>query len=220
MAPPRQKAGFGVDDPLVVVQRLEKSRPLRLVRQAPHVSMKRKRPLVDGLFQIGEALLLEQRAEHSHRKEEALTTGNPSLTIWREAATGDDTVDMGMMVECLSPGVEDGEKTDLGTQMLGVTCDGLQGFGHRAEEDTVYHFFVLQRHGAELVRKGEYGVVVFHRFQEILGASLHPLRSCGSLTLGAMAIAAGVVADVGVTALVALPDMPTERRGTAQRDVP
>jgi len=126
---------------------------------------------------------------------------------------------MGMMVERLSPGVEDGEKTDLGAQTLGVTWDGLQGLGHGAEEKVVHHFLVLQRHGGKLIRKGEYRVVILHRFQEVLGAGLHPLCSGCGLALGAVAIAAGVVGDLGVTALVALPDVPAQGRGATQRDV-
>ena len=43
--------------------------------------------------------------------------------IERESAGGNDTVDMGMKLEFLVPGMEHAEKADLGSEMGGVARD-------------------------------------------------------------------------------------------------
>jgi hypothetical protein len=43
--------------------------------------------------------------------------------IQRESARGNDTVNVGMEEQILSPGVEDGDDTDLGSQVLRIGCN-------------------------------------------------------------------------------------------------
>ena len=45
------------------------------------------------------------------------------MTIQREPACGNDTVNVGMQEQVLSPGVEDGDETDLGSQVLRIGCN-------------------------------------------------------------------------------------------------
>ena len=45
---------------------------------------------------------------------------NPAGVIAGESASGDDTVDMGMKLEFLVPGVEHAEEADLGPEMGAV----------------------------------------------------------------------------------------------------
>src|SRR6478609_8263757 len=64
-------------------------------------------------------------------------------------------------------------------------------------------------------RQGEYDVIVGDR-QQLRLALGQPLACCRSLTLRAMPVAAGVVGDDGVRALLTTLDMPAERcRSTA-----
>jgi hypothetical protein len=46
--------------------------------------------------------------------------------VEREAAGGDDTVDMGMKPELLLPAVKHAKETDLGREMSGVAIDGMR----------------------------------------------------------------------------------------------
>ncbi len=46
---------------------------------------------------------------------------NPVSVVAREPAGGDDTVDMGMKLELLVPGMEHAEEADLSAEMSGVT---------------------------------------------------------------------------------------------------
>jgi hypothetical protein len=46
---------------------------------------------------------------------------------------------MRVMQQVLAPGVQDGDETDLGTQVLRVGGDGAQGLGGGMEQDVVDH---------------------------------------------------------------------------------
>jgi hypothetical protein len=50
----------------------------------------------------------KQAGQHTDRQKEALATSHPAATIWRQSAVGDHTVQMGMVQQVLSPGVQDG----------------------------------------------------------------------------------------------------------------
>jgi hypothetical protein len=43
--------------------------------------------------------------------------------IQREPARGNDTVNLGMEEQVLSPGVQDGDDTDLGSRLLRIACN-------------------------------------------------------------------------------------------------
>jgi hypothetical protein len=48
---------------------------------------------------------------------------NPAGVIAGESAGWNDTVDMGMKLDFLIPGMEHAEEADLGAEMGGVSCD-------------------------------------------------------------------------------------------------
>jgi len=113
--------------------------------------------------------------------------------------------------------VEDGEDADLCTEMLGIGGDGEGGFGGRLEQQVVDDGLVLIGDVADWRRQGVDHMEVRHGQQ--LGLALgQPFPGCGSLTLGAMAVAAGVVGDDGVGAALAACDMAAERSRAAALD--
>ena len=81
--------------------------------------------------------------------------GDPSAAIRRQPAAGHDTMQMWVVQESLTPGVEDGEEADLRTQMLGVGGDRRQSLGDRAEENAVDGLLVLKGYFGDLFRHGE-----------------------------------------------------------------
>ena len=62
---------------------------------------------------------------------------------------------MGMNLEVLSPGMQHGEETDLGAQMLGVGRDGLQGFCCGLEKDAIDYLLILVSDRGDLFRHGK-----------------------------------------------------------------
>src|ERR1700674_3549750 len=119
-----------------------------------------------------------------------------------------------MMHQGGSPGMEDGEEADLSAEMFGVGGDGPERLRHRLKEDPVNDPFVLKGDGGDLVRDGEHDVEIVDG-QEFSFAALDPRRAGQGLTRRTMSIAAAVVPHARVSAAVALFDMPTEGGGPA-----
>ena len=61
----------------------------------------------------------KQARQHAHGQEEAGLAGDPARSVRRQAAAGDDDVDMGMMGERRAPGMEHGGEADAPAEMLG-----------------------------------------------------------------------------------------------------
>jgi hypothetical protein len=124
-----------------------------------------------------------------------------------------------MQVQVLAPGVEDGEETDFGAQMLGIAGNREEGFGGGAGEDIVDHFFVMEGDGGERLGDGEDHVEILHG-QQLGGAPLEPLGARRPLALGAVPVAAGAVLNVGIVAVVAPSGGAAQGRGAAVLDGP
>src|SRR5262249_12953761 len=105
---------LGVDHPLYLLQGRENLAPSR--RDAPALALPLQvQPLLDsGLPQRCQERTPKQPAEDTHWQEEALGTGDPRRAIQRETSRGDQAMDVRMMVQCLTPRMQDTEKADLG----------------------------------------------------------------------------------------------------------
>ena len=137
-----------------------------------------------------EELAAKDLAENSLREKEARVSGmHPMRVIARKTTGGHDTVNMWMVLQLLIPGMEDAEETDLSAEVPGICSDLDQGLGAGAEEQPVYHFFVLQCQRGQLMRECENDMSVRHRQQ--FGASrFQPAFARLALTLRAVPITA------------------------------
>ena len=126
-------------------------------------------------------------------------------------------MDMRMVGHGRAPGVEHGGQADARAQMLRIGGDGLQRLGGGLEQEVVDHGLVLEGDGGDLPWQGEDDVIVGDRQQAGL-----PLGEPGlgrlALALGAVAVAAGVVGDRQMGAVVAARDMAAHLGGAAGFD--
>ena len=120
---------------------------------------------------------------------------------------------MRVMGDRRTPGVQDQGHTDAGTQMPGIGGNRLQGLGSSAEQDGIDHCLVVIGDGTDRCRQGENQMVVLNG-QEIRLARLKPLPGRTALTLGAVAVATGIVGNLYSGAVVTAQDM-TAEAGTA-----
>ena len=97
------------------------------------------------------------------------------------------------------------------------TGGGGHTYGVFLEQDVVDHGFILIRDVGDLGRHGEHDVAVRHR-QEFGLACGEPVGGRRALALGTMPVAARVVGDVLMSALLAAHEVAAEDRGTAVRD--
>ena len=93
------------------------------------------------------------------------------------------------MKQVRAPSVEHGEKTDLRTQVLGITADGEQGLRRGLEQNAIYLSLVLIGDCGNLFRYCEDHVEVL-RVQELGLAIFEPLSAGKGLAFWAMAVAA------------------------------
>src|SRR5215470_9376231 len=119
-----------------------------------------------------------------------------------------------MQKQVLSPSVQDGDHTDLGSQVLRIGCDLEQRLRSGREQQIVKQAWVLQRQHIQFVRHSEHDM-------EIAGVEEFALPCCDPalaslrLTLGAVAIATRVVRDGLIPTTRASITMPAEGSGAA-----
>ena len=121
------------------------------------------------------------------------------------------------MYQVLPPGVQNTDKAQFGTQVLKVGGNGRERLGARLKEERVKDPLVLVGHGRDRSREREDHMKVFTLEQFCL-AVLQPLGAGQRLALGAIPVAAGVVADALLVARVAALHVTTERRRAALLD--
>jgi len=62
-------------------------------------------------------------AERPHWQEKLIVGVNPTCVIKGRAAGWNHTVDMRVMLQCLSPGMQHTQEADLGSKMFGIGCE-------------------------------------------------------------------------------------------------
>src|ERR1700726_2835805 len=143
---------------------------------------------------------------------------NQAGVIAGDSAGGNDTVDMGVKLEFLVPGMEHAEEADLGSEMGGIARDLQQGFGAGPKQQTIDDFLVLQSQRSQLRRQGEDDMDV-GRGQQFTTTRRDPAFTRTGLTLRAVPVATRVVGDGGtMSAVGALIDMAAEGSGATACD--
>jgi len=117
------KGWFRIHDPILPKQGAQESAEVGLVRQRYTLSEESELLGVESAPQASAELAAEDAAEHLHRQEEIGSRRDPARVVWRKATTRHDTMDVRVLLESLSPSVQDGEESNLGTQMLRIGRD-------------------------------------------------------------------------------------------------
>lgn len=103
---------FRIDDPFGCAQRCKSGgKCLRLI-ETHEIGKELQFTGFECCRQTFEEQPPEQAREHANRKEESGLAGNPTLAVRRHAATRNDAVHMRMVMEVLSPCVQDGDGAD------------------------------------------------------------------------------------------------------------
>ena len=105
-------------------------------------------PAVDVL-ERREEQASEAPAEDLHWQEEVRAPGEPSGPVGRQASSGEDTVEMRVMVELLAPGMEHRQAADVRPAMLRVPGDILERLRHGPKEQAIEHTRVVEAQGTE-----------------------------------------------------------------------
>lgn len=102
----------------------------------------------------------EETRQHPNGQVEVWSARNPALAARGYSTTWHDAVDVGMVIEVLTPCMEDGGQTDPGAQMFGIGGDGRKRLGSGLEQQAVHLGLVLVGNGSDLRRQREHDMEV------------------------------------------------------------
>ena len=141
-----------------------------------------------------EKLAAKDAAEDLDGEEEGILRMNPARVAWIETAGGNDAVEMRMQTQVLSPGVQNAEEADLGSEVLGVGRNFEHGLSAGAEEQIVEQPWIALTERVQLVGQGKDDVEVGDA-KQILFAACQPALARLGLALGTVAVATGVIGN-------------------------
>ena len=147
----------------------------------------------------------------------AWTGRYPLLPVERDAAARHDHVDVRMVCHRRSPRVEDGGDADAGAEVLRVSGDRHHRLRRRVEQQTVDDRLVLPGDVGNLGWKREDDMEVADR-QQVGFALGQPGASSGALAFGTVPVAAAVVRNAPVPAVLAGIDVAAKGRRAAVLD--
>ncbi len=123
------EGGLGVDHPFGFAGGSEVTQESASVTERLQGAEEGEFSGVKSLLQSLQEQPAVETGEHPDRQEEVGPAGDPTSVVCGEPATGDDAMQLRMMEQCLSPGVENGKEAEFGAEVLRIGADRAQGLG-------------------------------------------------------------------------------------------
>lgn len=98
------------------------------------------------------------------------------LAVGTDTAARYHAMQMRVMLQSLTPSMQQGDEADLGTQVLGSGCDGAQGLGGGVKQNVIDRGFILVRDDGDRFGQREDNVEVLNG-NEVGLAIFQPLRT-------------------------------------------
>jgi hypothetical protein len=130
------EGGFAVDKPPLGVEVFSEGFELFGIFEMTETIGKDQFLFFEGIFEKTEDLASEQGRDHPDGKKKSSTGWFPGA-IGRESTPRDDTVEVGMIHEVLTPGMENTDYAYGCTEMFRVVCEFGKCFGDRTEKKIV-----------------------------------------------------------------------------------
>lgn len=127
---------FAIDDPLLVVEVFSEGFEVSGIFEMTETVGKDKIIFFEVIFEKIKELASEQRRHHPYGKKKSSPAWSPGA-IGREASPRDDTVDVGMVHEVLTPSMENTDHSYRCTEMFRVACKFCECLGGRAKKQIV-----------------------------------------------------------------------------------
>ncbi len=157
------EGGLCVDDPIFVVERIEKTLPLRRLGKVRGIAFENELVVATILGKGREKLAAKQLCEDFDREEVLFSCGYPCCSVRAETAAGDHAVEVWMELKVLSPGVEDSGEADVRAEVFGISRDLFQCCGGDVKEKEHGETHVAAEKGFQLCGESEDHVKVRHR---------------------------------------------------------
>ena len=151
---------LGIDDPVLTEQGTDQGSEQLGIPERLVVSVKSEFPLPEGPLEAGHKLAPKHAAENLPRQKERIVGLNPARVIGGQTTRRNHAVDMRMMLQVLSPGVEHAQEANLSAEVMGIGGDFQQRRGAGAEQQAIEDALVLLGERRQLVRQREDHVTV------------------------------------------------------------
>lgn len=145
----------------------------------------------------------EQFGESPYRDQEVRPGRMPGAVLRREGTSRDDVMNVGVIGNLSSPGMEDaGKSGDIPADKAFVCCHGFQGRGRGLEESLIADTLITSDERPYVLGDGEgdHEVVSWHQSFKLF---IKPLPGFMVLAGGAVAVTAGTEYGVPLTARLA-----------------
>ena len=111
---------FAVDHPMLAKQWSEPGGEGPGLSDRCQIAREVELIVLEGGLEAGDELATKYAPQHRAGKKEARVGWNPVGVIQRQATGSDDTVNMGMKLQLLVPGMQHTEEADLGPRRRGL----------------------------------------------------------------------------------------------------
>jgi len=135
------EGGFAVDKPLLGVEVFSEDFEVCGIFEMTETIGKDQFLFFEGIFEKTEELASEQGRDHPDRKKKSSTGWFPGA-IGRESTSRDDTVEVGMIHEVLTPGMENTDYAYGCTEMFWVLGEFCQCLGGGAKKQIVQDYLI------------------------------------------------------------------------------
>jgi hypothetical protein len=210
------EGALGIDDPFDIAQQLEMPGEGRRFPEAYEIAEELQLAFVERRLQALQEQTPIQSRQNTDGEEEVGPAVDPA-SVGREAAARHNAVGMRMMRQGLAPGVENGDHTGLGAEVLWIGADDADRLGRGLEQNVIHDRLVLKGDGGDGGRHGEDDMEIGDR-QQVGLTICKPLGARQALALWTVPVAAAVVGDADRAAVIALLDVTAEGCGAASLD--
>ena len=138
---------FAIDDPLLTVERSLKGLEVSRIFEMTETVGKKEIPFLEGMIEEVQELPFEQGRHDPDREEKPFPGGYPAVAVRGETTPGDDTVEVGMAHEVLTPGMENADNPYRGPEMFRGLCKFGERLGGGAEKQIVQDLLVHENQG-------------------------------------------------------------------------
>lgn len=199
------KGLFNEGAPVFPVKGVTERKELRRKGKGGTSSGKGESTVPEELFQKGKKLTLELVAKDVDRNKEGIRRFF-QLPVSGQTAAGNDAVNVRVVIERLSPGMQDLDNAGSGAKKLRVGGKFQQSLGRSPVEKIVKKLLIAVDQGVQFLRNGKDHMEV-RCVDDLRLSGIDPLLFQESLAVGTVAVAAGIVVNINITAFRAGADV-------------
>ena len=124
------KRPFAVSHPFMAKQLADEGVKRLRIRKMLRLALEADSFPIESILESLPELAVKNDPQHFLRQKEAIARirTDPALMIERQSTGGNDTVDMGMVIQSLRPGMEHAKEANLRTEVFGIAGNFDQGF--------------------------------------------------------------------------------------------